>query len=715
MVDKSADELSMTASNSPTAKIPLSEIRTEITSLDSKLLQLFARRRELSLSVAMNKEASAKPIRDQVREQELLETLIAKGAEIGLDAHYVTRLFHLIIEDSLAVQRDYLQSRSNPQESISNVRSIAVLGGKGSYSYLAAGKHFSATENTYLGFSTFDKVLRSVEQGNADYGVIPIENTTSGGITEVYDLLLDSKLSIIGEEKYPIKHCLVAQHSTELSRLTKIHAHPEASRQCNKNLPRLTSAEVSLVSSTAEALQLAAEDTTGTIGAVASEKSAEAFGLKVLLTDVANLKENTTRFLVVSRRPQKVSNQVSCKTSIAISTGQKPGSLAEVLLVFRDADIPLSKLESRPIAGKPWEQMFYVDLAGNADDPKVAQALEEIAKLCRFLKVLGCYPTEDIDATKVSPQALSRTKISSFNGSLSGQSENTVQPAPSESASENQQSESNSKARNYRLAGRPHKPEDTVIEFKGVKIGGNDFAVIAGPHQVIGQDQIDAAARFGSDTGISVLRASCFKPQTSPYGFQGLGIEGVELLQAAGQKYHLPVMTEVTETESVRSIAEKVDLLQISARNMQNYSLLKAVGEVNRPVILKRGLMASIDELLNAAEYILAQGNMQVILCERGIRTFETATQTTLDLSAIPLIKEKSHLPIMVDPTYAVKNSAALFPLAKAAKAVGAHGLLLEFSLEQENRSSQTLSPDTVSQTVLAAEEFTQLIHSLYQ
>ena len=683
--------------NKQPKKLPLSEIRTEISQLDSDLLELFARRRALSLSVALNKEATLKPIRDQEREKELLELLVDKGSKAGLDAHYVTKLFHAIIEDSLAVQRDYLQSQSNPDSQTQIIKTIAVLGGQGAYSYLAACKHFSGSQNTYLGCSTFDKVLKSVEQGKADFGVIPIENTTSGGITEVYDLLLDSKLTIIGEEKYPIKHCLVANQNTEITNIRKIHAHPEASRQCNKNLPKLVAAEVSLVSSTAEALQLAKKDDSGSVAAIASQKSAEQFGLSVLLKDVANLKENTTRFLVVAREAKKVSRQVTCKTSIAISTGQKPGSLAEVLLVFRDANIPLSKLESRPIAGKPWEQMFYIDLEGNIEDPNVETALEDISRLCRFMKVLGSYATEDINATKVSTEALSRTKATSLN-----------QHASNEKVEQDSASTTPASARkSYHLASRDHKPEDSVIEVKGVKIGGDNFAVIAGPCAVESQQQIEQCAKLASETGVSVLRGGCFKPRTSPYSFQGMGYEGLDLLANAGDHFQLPIITEVMNTEDVRKIAEQADMLQIGARNMQNFSLLKSVGQINRPVMLKRGLMASIEELLNAAEYILAQGNMQVFLCERGIRTFETATRNTLDLSAVPLLKQMTHLPIIVDPSHAVGNRALVEPLAKAAKAVGAHGVMIEFHPDPETALSdgpQALKPD----------QFAHLMHELH-
>jgi len=179
------------------------------------------------------------------------------------------------------------------------------------------------------------------------------------------------------------------------------------------------------------------------------------------------------------------------------------------------------------------------------------------------------------------------------------------------------------------------------------------------------------------ENGGQILRGGCFKPRTSPYSFQGLGVEGLKILAEAGRYYDLPVITEVMDTEFLDEVAKSSDIIQIGARNMQNFALLKDVGKTHKPVMLKRGLSASIDEWLNAAEYILSQGNRQVILCERGIRTFETATRNTLDLSAIPVLKELTHLPVIVDPSHAIGERNKVIPLAKASKVVGAHGIWL--------------------------------------
>ena len=197
-----------------------------------------------------------------------------------------------------------------------------------------------------------------------------------------------------------------------------------------------------------------------------------------------------------------------------------------------------------------------------------------------------------------------------------------------------------------------------------------------------------ACARLVKECGGEILRGGCFKPRTSPYSFQGMGYEGVDLLVEAGREYGLAVITEVLSPADVGPVAEQVDILQIGARNMQNFTLLKEVGQVDRPVLLKRGMMSTLDELLNAAEYILALGNHQVMLCERGIRTFETSTRNTLDLGAIPILKGLTHLPIIVDPSHAAGQRDLVSPLAIAAHAVGPHGMMVEIHPEPEKAKS---------------------------
>lgn len=216
------------------------------------------------------------------------------------------------------------------------------------------------------------------------------------------------------------------------------------------------------------------------------------------------------------------------------------------------------------------------------------------------------------------------------------------------------------------------------VFVQDVRVGDGYFAIIAGPCSVESRAQIMQTAHAVKASGATLLRGGAFKPRTSPYAFQGLGYEGAELLAEAGRATDLPTVSEVMSVEQVERMAACIDVLQIGTRNMQNFDLLRAVGRTGRPVLLKRGMSATIDELLAAAEYIIAEGNQNIILCERGIRTFESATRNTLDLSAIPVLRERTHLPVVVDPSHAVGVRRWIGPLCCAAKAVGAHGIIVE-------------------------------------
>ena len=225
---------------------------------------------------------------------------------------------------------------------------------------------------------------------------------------------------------------------------------------------------------------------------------------------------------------------------------------------------------------------------------------------------------------------------------------------------------------------RKTKPDDTIINVNGVKIGGSGIIIIAGPCAVESREQLFETARSVSTAGAHILRGGAFKPRSSPYSFQGMGEEGLKLLYQVRKETGMPVVTEVMDTRQVDMVAQYADILQIGSRNMQNYPLLKEAGICHKPVLLKRGMMATIEEYLLAAEYILNQGNNEIILCERGIRTFETSTRNTLDLSAVPVLKRLTHLPVIVDPSHGTGVRWLVPSMAKAAVAVGADGLIME-------------------------------------
>jgi 3-deoxy-7-phosphoheptulonate synthase len=253
----------------------------------------------------------------------------------------------------------------------------------------------------------------------------------------------------------------------------------------------------------------------------------------------------------------------------------------------------------------------------------------------------------------------------------------------------------------FKLASRVFKPQGTIVDLgRGVTIGGNEIAVAAGPCSVESEEQINSVAESVAQAGARIMRAGAFKPRTSPYAFQGLGEKGLQMLRKAADKHNLFVVSEVMDPSQIQMMSNYVDIFQVGARNMQNYFLLRALGETTKPVLLKRGMSATIEELLLSAEYILAGGNYNVVLCERGIRTFETYLRNTLDIAAIPVIKKLSHLPIVADPSHGTGRRDKVPPMARAAVAAGADGLLIEVHNDPDHALSdgaQSLTPNEFS------------------
>ena len=664
----------------------LVKIRHEIDEVDGRILEALAVRRGLAKQVIQAKDHQGAPLRDALREERLLGDLIARGRSRGLDAHFVTRVFHEIIDDSIRSQQLHLMEDGHGME----WKRVAFQGIEGAFSNMAGQKFFAADldRTAFVGFVAFDQVVEAVEDGNVDFGILPVENTTAGSINEVYDLLSCAQVTIVGEEVLRVEHCLLATGDVPLRVIRRILSHPQALAQCMKFLTSLPNCQAESHPDTAMAVKKVKEENDPALAAIASEEAGRRYGLTVVRRNVEDQPNNYTRFLVLAKKPAPVDLRIPCKTSLVMATSHEEGSLLKALSLLHDYQINLTKLESRPIPGMPFQYLFYIDFEGNIADERIAQALDRLRSVTTSLKVLGCYPQQQRSRTAPSIQAL-------------------IEGAPHAAPPPVVAAEEPKVAVSYRLASRENKPEDTVIDVRGVKIGGAGLVVIAGPCAVESREQIHRCARHVKECGGMILRGGCFKPRTSPYSFQGMGFEGLELLAEAGRDYDLPVVTEVLSPADVEAVARHADILQIGARNMQNFSLLNEAGRANRPVLLKRGMMSTLDEFLNAAEYILDRGNHQVILCERGIRTFETATRNTLDLGSIPILKRLTHLPVLVDPSHAAGRRDWVIPLALAAQAVGPHGLMVEIHPEPE----QALSDGPQA---LRFPDFTTLMRRLY-
>lgn len=374
----------------------LTEIRQQITQLDRNLLKLLSERHRLAYDVVRSKEETKKPLRDVNREQQLLQELIqfAEAQNYQLEPQYITQIFQKIIEDSVLTQQAYLQNKLNLQRE--NSISIAFLGVRGSYSNLAARQYAERYQKQLVELSSdsFQQIFDKVENGEADYGILPLENTTSGAINDVYDLLQHTQLSIVGELTYPIKHCVLVANDTALEQIDTLYSHPQVIAQCSQFIQQLERVHINYCESSSHAMQLVSQLNKANIAALGNADGGKLYGLRVLKTDIANQPNNITRFIVIAKQAIAVSPQLQTKTLLLMSTEQKAGALVDALLVFKNHGIQMSKLESRPIYGRPWEEMFYLEIEANIHDPQTQTALEELKQVSTYLKILGCYPSE---------------------------------------------------------------------------------------------------------------------------------------------------------------------------------------------------------------------------------------------------------------------------------------------------------------------------------
>lgn len=382
--------------------LDLSEIRQQITQIDRNLLKLLSQRHNLAFDVARSKEISQKPLRDIEREKALLVELVnlAEAENYQLDPQYVTQIFQRIIEDSVLTQQNYLQNKLN---AVKPQISVAFLGMRGSYSHLASRQFAKNQVNGFCELSchSFNEVFEKVQKGEADFGVLPLENTTSGSINEVYDLLQHTDLTLVGELAYPIKHCVLATQSVDLSEVDTIYTHSQPAQQCSQFIQSLDKVHVKYCESSSHAMEMVARLNKSNIVALGHEDGGKLYGLSVLKSDIANQQHNLTRFIVVAKEPVQVSPQVQTKTLLLMTTSQQAGALVDALMVFKQFGIRMIKLESRPIYGKPWEEMFYVELEANIHQENTQKALINLEKVTSYLKILGCYPSEIIEPVKL--------------------------------------------------------------------------------------------------------------------------------------------------------------------------------------------------------------------------------------------------------------------------------------------------------------------------
>ncbi len=645
----------------------LDKLRKEINEADSTIIKTLAKRRDLSLRVIEVKAKSSRPLRDEKREQELLARVIAMGRECGLDGHYVTRVFHEIIDDSVRSQQLFLLGE-NATEEPTTIR-VGFQGIHGAYSQLASEKFFARQKATpnFVGYKTFLEVVRSLESGDIDYALLPVENTTAGSINQVYDLLTDADVSIVGEEIFPVEHCLLALEEVPLSNIRRVMSHPQALMQCEKFLSSLENCQSESFADTAMAVRKVKEDNDLSQAAIASEDAAKLYGLKVLKRHLADQRNNYTRFLVAMKKPtdpvEPVDTRIPCKTSLVLATSHEEGALLRALSLLHEHGINLTKLESRPRPGYPFQYRFFLDFEGNIADEYVAVAVEGLKEVTSFLRVLGSYPMEQRGRTAPLQESVVSSGV-----------------------------KSNAQRAKSKTLAATSKTADTIITVGNTKFGTDEFVIVAGPAAVESREQILACARHVKESGGKILHARCFGVTGGGKNSSSNGAERLDLLCEAGRHYDLPVLTEVRTVQDVERAADKADIVLLGGRNMENEELLDAVGRMGRPVFLTRAETASMEEFAAAAATIFEGGNRQVILCDRDS-----------SLGSLLSLRERTRLPVVVDPSSSLAQLATLPLLVRALRDVKTSGLTVEISPESSDGDS-----------VLSFAQFSELMGAIY-
>lgn len=378
------------------AKDALDRIRKTIDRLDETIVKALGERQRIVQKVISDKLENSNEIRDSEREEELLSRIRRIASEEGVDPYFLDQLFREIIQYSVRYQTNALMDHQNEKAGDSLIK-VAYQGTDGAFSHQAAMRHFDRRYSNVecIGYTRFDQAAEAVENSDVDVAILPIENTTAGSINDTYDLLAEKDLFVIGEEVLRVIHCLMAPEKVQIDNIRRVLSHPQAIAQCSHFLAGLSRCHVESYFDTAMAARKVRDDGDLSQAAIGSAYAAEIYGLEILKRDLANQSENFTRFVVISREPVKCDPQLNCKTSLIFATVDEKGALLKCLNLLGDNGINMTKLESRPRLGHPWQSLFYLDIEGNREEPKVSDTLNKLKKKAQFLKILGSYPVRE--------------------------------------------------------------------------------------------------------------------------------------------------------------------------------------------------------------------------------------------------------------------------------------------------------------------------------
>src|SRR6201996_1462069 len=507
----------------------IGDLRRNLDDVDTGIVGLIAQRMRLITEIGQLKQHGTSAIQDADRERKVLAGVEDVATDLGVSASLVRRIFRELISESVARQASRLNGPAAGQ------LRVAFQGSVHSFSDAAARKHLAGqgaaaqgAAGDPVGYGTAREVAAALLAGEGGLALLPIENTSAGSINEVYGLLREHELFIVGEETGKADYCLAGVRDVPLSSLSRILAPPEGLEQCARFLQSLPTAVPTSYFDTAGPMAAVAAAGDPSVAAIGSAEAAEAQGLTVLRHGITDSEDNYTRFVVLATAAAPVDSRIACKTSVILSTRHEEGALLSCLEILSSSGHSMTKLESRPRPGRPWEYLFFLDFEGNVAEPRTTAALDELRLAAQYLKVLGSYPA------KVLRQP-------ARPGSLPDAAEPEA-PAETLEAVVAQQAPPAQRSGKHLLVARASRAADTVVQVGDLLVGGDGFTVMAGPCSVESPEQIAATAKFVRDHGAHVLRGGVFKPRTSPYAFQGLGWQGLDLLVAAGRETGLPVI-----------------------------------------------------------------------------------------------------------------------------------------------------------------------------
>ena len=597
----------------------LAALRADLDGVDRSILEGLAARRDLVARVGALKAGGGSVVRDTDRESALLGKLVAVGEELGLDPWLVTRVFHEILEHSLRTQHARLHGEAAGR------RVVGFQGVEGAFSHAAARRHYAGRDGELelRGYEAFRPMLEAVRDGILDEAVLPVENTTAGSINESYDLLAELDLQVVGEVIQPVVHCLIGLDADlPLGHLERIVSHPVALAQCRTFLAGLPGCRVEAFRDTAESVAKIASDGDPRQAAIASEEAARLRGLPVLARAIQDQRENYTRMMVVARDARSPDPRVPAKVSLIFATRHEQGALARAIAVLAAAELNLTKLESRPRPGSPWEYRFYLDFQGHLGTPEVSLALEAFATETSFLRVLGCYPAQTLqEAQPARPRRVALPVTDS-----------AVVPK---------------------------------VRVGALVIGDSEPDLFAGPRDIVSAEDVRAAAEAAAARGADGLWGAYLEVHRK--------VDGrllVDLLHEAASARGLALALPVSHAGDVPAFAARADLLVIDGVRMEDASLLRAASRADAAIALGRAPAADIASWLAAAGMVRAGGNGRVILLDQGIRA-PGSDALRLDLAGIP--EASGSAPVLVD----LAAASDVARIRRAAEAAGAAGAVL--------------------------------------